>query len=47
MIEAGEVTLVLPKQSVDEFARNKDRIIRDSRKNYGDSALNSKLWELR
>jgi hypothetical protein len=39
MIEAGEVTLVLPKQSVDEFARNKDRIIRDSRKNYGDSEL--------
>ncbi|MDB5584433.1 MAG: hypothetical protein JWR80_9609 [Bradyrhizobium sp.] len=32
MIEAGEVTLVLPKQSIDEFARNKDRIIRDSGK---------------
>jgi hypothetical protein len=25
MIEAGEVSLVLPKQAVEEFARNKDR----------------------
>jgi hypothetical protein len=32
MIEAGEVVLFLPKQSADEFARNKDRIIRDSGK---------------
>lgn len=32
MIEAGEVDLILPKQSVDEFARNKDRIIRESGK---------------
>jgi len=32
MIEAGEVTLIVPTQSVDEFARNKDRIIRDSGK---------------
>jgi hypothetical protein len=32
MVEAKEVSLILPKQSVDEFARNKDRIIRDSGK---------------
>lgn len=32
MLEAGEVTLILPRQSVDEFARNKERIIRDSGK---------------
>jgi len=32
MMEAGEVSLVLPKQAVDEFARNKGRIIRDSGK---------------
>ena len=32
MIEAGEVSLVLPKQAINEFARNKDRIIRDSGK---------------
>jgi hypothetical protein len=32
MIEGGKVTLVLPKQSVDEFARNKDRIVRESGK---------------
>ncbi len=30
MIEAGEVSLILPQQSVVEFARNKERIIRDS-----------------
>jgi hypothetical protein len=32
MVEAKEVSLILPKQSVDEFTRNKDRIIRDSGK---------------
>jgi len=32
MVEAKEVSLILPKQSVDEFARNKERIIRDSGK---------------
>ena len=32
MIEANEVALILPKQAVDEFARNKDRIIKDSGK---------------
>jgi hypothetical protein len=32
MIEAKEISLILPQQSVDEFARNKDRIIRDSGK---------------
>jgi hypothetical protein len=32
MIEGKEVSLILPKQSVDEFARNKDRIIRESAK---------------
>ena len=30
MIESGDVSLVLPQQSVVEFARNKDRIIKDS-----------------
>lgn len=30
MIEAKEVSLILPQQSVAEFARNKDRIVRDS-----------------
>lgn len=33
MIQACEVTLIVPMQSVDEFTRNKDRIIRDSGKN--------------
>jgi hypothetical protein len=32
MVEAKEVSLILPRQSVNEFARNKDRIIRDSGK---------------
>ena len=32
-MEAGEVS-VLPKQAVDEFARNKDRIIKDSSKSF-------------
>lgn len=32
MIKRGEVSLILPQQSVAEFARNKDRIIRDSAK---------------
>ena len=32
MIQACEVALVLPTQSVDEFTRNKDRIIRDGGK---------------
>lgn len=32
LIEANEVALILPKQAVDEFARNKDRIIKDSGK---------------
>ncbi|GGI33045.1 PIN domain-containing protein [Bradyrhizobium guangdongense] len=32
LIEAGEVSLILPQQSVVEFARNKERIIRDSAK---------------
>jgi len=32
MIEAKEVSLILSQQSVDEFTRNKDRIIRDSGK---------------
>jgi hypothetical protein len=32
MIEAGEVSLVLPKQTADEFVRNKDRIIKVSGK---------------
>jgi hypothetical protein len=32
MIEAKEVSLLLPRQSLDEFARNKDRIIKDSAK---------------
>lgn len=32
MLETGEVTVILPRQSVDEFARNKERIIRDSGK---------------
>ena len=35
MIEAGEVDLILPRQSVDEFARNKDRLIRESGKSLG------------
>jgi hypothetical protein len=30
MIKDKEVTLVVPKQSVDEFARNKDRVVRDT-----------------
>ncbi|MET4292502.1 PIN domain-containing protein [Bradyrhizobium sp. LB5.2] len=32
MIEGGEVSLILPQQAVAEFARNKERIIRDSAK---------------
>jgi PIN domain len=32
LIEANKVSLILPKQSVEEFARNKDRIIRESGK---------------
>lgn len=32
MIEAGEISLILPKQAVDEFARNKGRIIKESGK---------------
>lgn len=32
LIEIGDVELILPQQAVDEFARNKDRIIRDSGK---------------
>src|ERR1700722_10369387 len=32
LIEANEVSLVLPEQAVDEFARNKDRIIKESGK---------------
>ena len=32
MIEANEVELILPKQAVQEFARNKDRIIKESGK---------------
>lgn len=30
MIAAGEVALILPRQTVDEFARNKERIVRES-----------------
>jgi PIN domain len=30
MIEAKEVSLILPQQSVAEFARNKDRVVKDS-----------------
>lgn len=32
MIEVGEVSLVVPRQTVDEFARNKERIVRDTGK---------------
>jgi hypothetical protein len=32
MIEVGAVNLVVPRQTVDEFARNKERIVRDSGK---------------
>ena len=32
MIKADEVRLILPRQAVDEFARNKERIIRESGK---------------
>jgi hypothetical protein len=32
MIEANEVALILPTQAAEEFARNKDRIIKDSGK---------------
>jgi hypothetical protein len=35
MVEAQEVSLILPKQSVDEFARNKDRIIKESGRSIG------------
>ena len=30
MIEAKEVALMLPKQTIDEFARNRERIVSDS-----------------
>jgi hypothetical protein len=30
LIENGEVSLILPRQAVDEFARNKERIIKES-----------------
>ena len=30
LIEDGQVTLILPRQAVDEFARNKERIIKES-----------------
>lgn len=30
LVDANEVRLILPKQSVDEFARNKERIVRES-----------------
>lgn len=32
LIDSGEVSLLLPQQSIAEFARNKERIIRDSAK---------------
>jgi hypothetical protein len=32
MIGAGEVSVALPRQAVDEFARNKERIIKESGK---------------
>ncbi len=32
LMEAGEVELILPSQVIDEFQRNRDRIIRDSGK---------------
>ena len=32
MIKAGEVHLVVPRQTVDEFSRNKERIVKDSNK---------------
>src|SRR5208283_4492247 len=32
LIEANEVALVLPRQTIDEFARNKDRVVRESGK---------------
>ncbi len=32
LIEANEVSIILPRQAVDEFARNKERIIRESGK---------------
>lgn len=32
MITAGEVALVVPEQAAAEFARNKERIVRDSGK---------------
>jgi hypothetical protein len=35
MIKAGEVRLALPRQAVDEFARNKDRIVKESGKSLG------------
>jgi PIN domain len=35
MIDGGEVSLALPRQAVDEFARNKDRIIKESGKSLG------------
>jgi len=35
LIEANEVSLILPRQTVDEFARNKERIIRESGKSLG------------
>src|ERR1700677_1404087 len=39
MIEAGEVTLVSPRQTVDEFARKKERIVRDSGKSPSSSTF--------
>ncbi|OHV17225.1 hypothetical protein BK022_07000 [Methylorubrum extorquens] len=30
LVEGGEVHLILPRQAIDEFARNKERIIKDS-----------------
>jgi hypothetical protein len=35
LIESGEVRLALPRQVVDEFVRNKDRIIKESGKSLG------------
>ena len=32
LIEANEVSLILPRQTIDEFARNEERIIRESGK---------------
>ena len=32
LVEAGNVSLILPQQTIDEFARNKERIVRESGK---------------